>query len=96
MKINLNSSMNVYQKREPTVTERGPGATRGSLDRAEFSRGGAAALDRPLMGAKASIQSAVNAPATPARLEELRQSVRDGSYHVSNEELVRAFLNLDA
>jgi|GEM_PF-881076 len=97
MKINFNSSNNLYLKREPVAGGKDLRSFRGnSTDVAEFSRGGTAAPDKSLMGAKAVIQRAVSAQADPARLEALRQSVKDGSYNVETDELVRAILNIDA
>ena len=97
MKVDFFSNMSVYQKRDHSSAGRDPRTARGnSTDVADFSRGGASPLDRSLMGIKASIQSAVGSQASPARLEALSQSIRDGSYHVSTDTLVRAFLSLDA
>ncbi|MCL2579652.1 MAG: hypothetical protein FWE32_06430 [Oscillospiraceae bacterium] len=89
--------MGLYPKREPVSGGRESKPVRAhQTDVAQFSRGSVASLEKALMGAKASIQSAVAAPPDPARLEALTQRLNEGSYHVGTDELVRAFLDLDA
>ena len=97
MKVDFFSSSNVYPKREPVGVGRSNSSGRNNFtDVAEFSRGGAPVLDRSLVGAKVSIQNGVSSPTDAGRLQNLQQSVKDGSYHVNTDELVRAFLSLDA
>ena len=97
MKINASNNMGLYPKREPIAANREAKPARmAQADVAEFSRGSVASLDKSLMGAKASIQSAVASPPDPARMEAIAQRIADGSYHVSTDELVRALLDLDA
>ena len=96
MKVDFSSNMNIYRKREQVAAEKNSDCARKSqTDVADFSRGQAAAFDKVLMGAKASIQSAAGAPADTARLEALKQSVREGSYHVDAADLVQSFLHLE-
>jgi len=61
-------------------------------DVAEFSRGSCAALDKTLLNAKAAIQSGVSAGVSAARLEELKQSIKSGTYQVHSIDIADAIL----
>lgn len=96
MKVDFSSNMGLYRKRGPSGAPKtgDQAAFKAELaDVAEFSRGGAATLDKSLVTAKASIQSAAAAPADPARVDALKQSVREGAYYVSTDDLIKAILD---
>lgn len=93
MKVDFNAGPSLYRKTQATRAEAAKGGfAAGKTDVAEFSRGTSATLDKSLVGAKASIQSEVYAPTNSARLAEIKQAIKDGSYHVSTEEIVNALL----
>lgn len=96
MKVNFSSNMGVYRKHGPTnVPSSGkPALSKAEVaDVAQFSHSGSVALDKSLLGAKASIQSAAAASADAGRVSALKQSVREGAYHVSTDDLVKAILD---
>ncbi len=41
---------------------------------------------------KARLQNEINAPASPERLEKLRASIKNGTYHIPTQDLVDAIL----
>lgn len=95
MKIDFYSGLSAYRPREGTHPGRVSNAGRSTYaDVADFSRGSTGSqFERALMTAKSYIQNGVAAPENPERLEELTASVRDGSYYVSNEQLIRDILS---
>lgn len=64
----------------------------GKTDVVDFSRGQSAAPDKNLLAIKSGILHDVAMP-TPAKdLAALKESIREGSYHRSTDEIVDAIL----
>jgi len=96
MKVDFTSGMNIYKRQGSASAGRDSRAEQtGAACVSELSRGGASGLDKSLLGARVSIQNSLGTQTSQARLDELAQSIRDGSYHVSTDDLVRAILDLD-
>ncbi len=94
MKVSFPSAPGMYPKSRAARAEAAKGGfAAGKTDVAEFSRGSGAALDKSLLGAKASIQSEIYAPTSASRIAEIKQAVKDGSYHVPTRDIVNALLN---
>jgi len=94
MKVNFPSGMNLYAKlqAERATSVKG-GFSAGKTDKVEFSRGSASTLDKSLLSVKNSIQNEIYS-ATPAeRLEQLKQAIKSGTYHVPTDDLVNAILD---
>ena len=95
MKVDFSYGANIYKRQEPVGVNRESQAERsGAAAVSEFSRGGAPRLDKALLGAKVSIQNRLGAQTSEVRLAELAQSIREGSYRVDTDQLVRAILDL--
>lgn len=92
MKVNFSSNLNLYAKNQAERSKSVKGGfASGKTDVAEFTHG-TSTLDKALSGTKASIMSDVYAPTSEARIAELKQAVKDGSYHVSTDDIVKALL----
>ena len=95
MKVDFPSGYNAYRKTQVSATPKGQLAGGAhKTDIADFSRGSVSVPDKALLGAKTAVQSGINAPADAARLEELRRSIKEGSYNVPSEVLAAAILGM--
>jgi anti-sigma28 factor (negative regulator of flagellin synthesis) len=97
MKINFQTSYGVFKNRK---TENGASATGHAsasgaerMDMDSITRGQTTMSDRQMLVLKSSVQSYVSAPAERSRLEEIRESVQNGSYHIPTDKLVDAILS---
>ncbi len=98
MKVEIGGVFNPYRKNVPG--EKGfksqlSGETKkasGSEDVSELRRGSTAIDDKSFSSVKARLQSEINAPASSERLEALRTSIKNGTYHVPTSALVDAIL----
>lgn len=94
MKVNFSANLGLYRGSQPGgLRETKSSLKSGKTDVADFSRGSGAVLDKSLLTVKSAIQNEVYAPAGNARLSQLKASIKDGSYHVSTDDLVKAFLD---
>lgn len=95
MKVDFSANLNVYRKNAQTESttkaSRNNGTREAKTDVAEFSRG-SVTLDKGTVPLRASILREANYPADPARLTELQQRVKDGTYSVSTDAIVDAIL----
>jgi anti-sigma28 factor (negative regulator of flagellin synthesis) len=94
MKVNFPSRMNLYAKMqaERAANVKG-GLSSGKTDVAEFSRGSASSLDKNLLGVKHSIQNDIYSATSPQRLEQLKQAIKTGKYHIPTDDMIKALLD---
>lgn len=93
MKVDFPSNVNLYRTGQQAGMKEEKKAVPARTDVAEFSRGSGAGLDKALVGTKASIQSEIYVPTGSARIAELKAAVRDGSYHVPTDDIVKAIID---
>lgn len=96
MKIDMTSGYGIYRKKleaeKPAVKNSAAGEGKKTSDVADFSHGSTAISDKGLVALKSSIQRDISQPASAERLEQLRASVKSGSYRVPTEALVASIL----
>ncbi len=94
MKVNFPSRMNLYARMQAErATSVKGGFSSGKTDVAEFSRGSVANLDKNLLGVKNSIQNELYTSASAERLDQLKQAIKAGKYHISTDDMVKALLD---
>jgi anti-sigma28 factor (negative regulator of flagellin synthesis) len=97
MKIaDMHSRPNLYRKTtaEQAEPKAGKAAAPAKQDIADFAHG-TTVTDKAMISTKAGIQNYLSAPAAAERLDSLRQSVKDGAYHVETNDLVDAILGFE-
>jgi anti-sigma28 factor (negative regulator of flagellin synthesis) len=95
MKIERNQPLEVYRNnKQLNVTRNETSPKISKTDTCEFSHGvsTAAVIDKTLAGVKSAAINAVNAATDPARLDAIRKSLREGTYHIPTSELVKSIL----
>lgn len=97
MKIDVSGGYNIFRKNvsgEKTAKEVAVADNKKSsgADVVEISRGNTAIADKGLLTLKSNLQHGVSEPAAQERLEQLRESVRNGTYRVPTEDLVDSML----
>ncbi|MDL2232238.1 hypothetical protein LJC63_01485 [Ruminococcaceae bacterium OttesenSCG-928-L11] len=94
MKVNPHPQYNIYtgRKTDAPVSAFGGLQAGASLktDTDSIARGATALTDKQLLLMKSEVQSYVAAPAGTARLDSIRQSVQNGTYHIPTDALVSA------
>jgi len=93
MKVDFSANINLYRKNAAGGQKTARGETgKGKTDVVEFTRGATTTPDKGMAALKASVLSDVGRNAEAERLNQLSQSVKDGAYRVSTEDLVDAIL----
>ncbi|MDR2909168.1 MAG: hypothetical protein LBU86_04730 [Oscillospiraceae bacterium] len=93
MKIEPGSGIGIYRAGKPAGAPKRPEAAETArTDIAEFSHGASSAPGRELSGVKARVMVGLGRAADPGKIESLRQSVKDGAYRVSTDDIVKAIL----
>lgn len=94
MKIDAMSGYPVYRKNAagPAHKTNAPSENTAKTDVVEFSHSQATALDKDLVTLKSGILRDAARPASPEKLAALKESIREGSYRRSTDELVNAIL----
>lgn len=96
MKIDLQSSYNIYRKNTA-----GAGSGRNvansqfdtnKKDVDSISRGATSVGDSALVHLKAGIHEYVSSSVSPERLSQIREDVKAGRYHVATEDIVNSIL----
>lgn len=96
MKINIQPSYGVYKNR--AQESGGMSGVHGVIsasrhtDRNSITRGTTTVSDRQLLLMKSSVQDYISAPADRSRLDGIRDSIHNGTYHIPTGELVDAIL----
>jgi anti-sigma28 factor (negative regulator of flagellin synthesis) len=97
MKIDNQTSFGLFKNRKPgsgaSVTGKTSALGAGRTDQNAIARGQTTMPDRQMLLLKSSVQDYVSAPADPARLEEIREGVQNGGYHVPTDQIVDAILD---
>jgi len=93
MKVEFPSGMNVYRKNPASASKsvRAEETPRSKTDVIEFSHNAASA--QGMASLKSSLLSEASRPAGAARLEQLSQSIKNGTYSPTTDELADAILN---
>ncbi len=98
MKVEIGGVFNPYRKNVPgeKSSKSQPGGeakkASGSEDVSDVRRGSTAIDDKSFSTVKAKLQSEINAPTSSERLEELRASIKNGTYRIPTSALVDAIL----
>lgn len=95
MKIDAMSGYSVYRKNSgASPAKAAPSQTESAnkTDVVEFSRGQTAAPNKDFLSLKSGIMSDISRSASPEKLAALKDSIREGSYRPSMDQLVDAIL----
>lgn len=94
MKIERYSSLPVNLSKNADKKETVPVKDKNvNLDVNDISKGTRIFSDKATLVMKASIQEYVEAPADEKRLEAIAAQVKEGTYHISTEDLVDSILD---
>lgn len=97
MKIDVSGGYNIVRKnvsgdKLSKSASADSGKKAASADVVEISRGNTAIADKSLLTLKSSLQRDVSQPATAERMEQLRSSVKNGTYRIPTEDLVDSMI----
>lgn len=94
MKVEFPSGMNVYRKNVTNASKsvRAEESSRSKIDVMQFSHSTTAPA-QGMASLKSSLLSEAGRPTSVARLEQLSQSIKNGTYSPTTDELADAILN---
>lgn len=97
MKVDLQTGgIGAYRKKSEASVAKPEAETRAAgvkTDVMDIARGESTITDKKLLSLKAGIHSHVSAATGSARIDALKESVKNGSYHIPTEDLANAILD---